>query len=211
MTRLFLLCCLVGCARAEPSTVDGNGATPTPDMGMRPIDARSVDAPTSGACGQPFTGVLASWDFAGEVGSQLATTVSATAAGVSAGNVSRSAALTAVSGASSINASNWPLALQRDLTKYYTVTLSAPSGCALQVTAIAVDAHASSTGPLMAVLATSNDNYGQTMPVSTTAPSTPVMSIATGMIEMRIYGYAASGTAGTLRLQNTLSITGSVQ
>jgi len=34
---------------------------------------------------------------------------------------------------------------------------------------------------------------------------------ATTALEVRIYGFAASATTGTMRVQNTLSITGSLQ
>ena len=100
-----------------------------------------------------------------------------------------------------------------DVTKYYTFSITPPSGCAMTLTSAAVDAKSSGTGPTMAAIATSADTYTATAAVSTTAASTPALTVvgATGAIEIRIYGYAASATGGTMRLQTTLSVSGSLQ
>ena len=52
----------------------------------------------------------------------------------------------------------------------------------------------------MAAVATSTGAFAQTAPISTTMPST-----------VRIYGFSASATTGTMRVQNMLTVTGSVQ
>src|SRR5260221_462376 len=116
--RAALLSLLVGCASASITA---------PDAVARVPDAKTGDAPVA-ACGHVYSGVIATWSFAGELGSQAATPAATAATGMSAGSVSRSAALTAVSGASSINSSNWPAITQRDPMKYYTLSVTAPAG-----------------------------------------------------------------------------------
>jgi hypothetical protein len=37
------------------------------------------------------------------------------------------------------------------------------------------------------------------------------VTAASGTLEIRIFGYAATGASGTLRVQNTLQVSGSVQ
>lgn len=177
-----------------------------------PKGSGSHDAATTG-CAQAFTGVLATWDFTGAAGNQASTAVKTTATGVVAGAVQRAAGLTAVSGANAINSSNWSLAAQPDLTKYYAFTIAPPSGCTLAISMVSIDAKASGTGPAMGALATSVDSYAQTTAISTAAPSTPALAPPPQVapIELRMYGYGATATAGTLRLQTTLSITGSLQ
>ena len=134
-----------------------------------------------------------------------------TATGITAGAVQRAAALTAVSGANSINSSSWPTAAQADATKYYALTIAPPSGCMLSLTALAIDAKASGTGPAAAAVATSLDAFAQLVTISTSAASTPAVTATHGgPIELRVYGYSASAAAGTLRLQGTLSVQGSL-
>ena len=210
-----------GCATAVPDAVDKDAGADPADAAASSLDAPTaidagVDPPLDAAppaCAQPFTGVLASWDFASEPGSQASTAVASFATGVTATAVTRSPGLTAVSGAGSINASSWPTSAQRDLAKYYALTLSPPTGCALALTSLAIDARASGTGPTSAVVATGADGFAQTAAVSTAAATSAPVAVtgATASVEVRIYGFAASGAAGTMRLQSTLTVTGSLQ
>lgn len=199
---------LVGCAQAGESM---DGMIDAPPMQITP-DARP-DGMMSGGCASPFSGTLASWAFTGEPGNQAQTAFTSKATGVTAGAVTRSAGLTAVIGAGSINASGWPMAAQLDPTKYYTVTIAPPAGCTLSITTAFVDARASGTGPTMAAVATSADSYAQTSSVSTTAGTAASVAVAnaSSTVEVRIYGYAASAAGGTMRLQNQLSFMGSIQ
>lgn len=204
---------LAACASASESSGGQVDAAAGDDAATQPNkDAAQpgADAP-AGGCANAFTGTLATWDFSGEPGTQASTAAASTATGVSAGAVTRSAALTAVSGANAINSSNWPIAAQPDATKYYAMTLTAPAACTLSITSLAIDAKASGTGPTMAGVGSSLDSFAQLVGISTSAPSTAAMALGdTATIELRVFGYAASGTAGTLRLQTTLSVVGSV-
>ena len=203
---LLLLAMWSGCATADHATAS---------------DASTHDAPRSdahvdghsGACAMAFSGALATYDFTGTTGSQTTTAASATAPGITAGDISRAAGLTAASGATSINASGWPTAAQLDPTKYYTLSITPPAGCSLDVTSLTADVKSSGTGPASAAVATSADAFAQTTAVSTTAPSTPTVSVsgASGSVEIRIYGFSATGGTGTMRVQNTLRVTGALR
>lgn len=206
---------LAACARGrsdEPVGVDGSSLPSIDAPDGIAIDAPRPDGPPATACADVFSGTLAAWTFTGESGSQASTNVSANAHNVVAGAVTRATALTAVSGSGSINSSNWPTATTRDATKHYAFTISPPSGCTLTLTGVMIDARASGTGPAQAQLATSVDNFAAASAVSTTAPATVAFTAtATGTIEVRVYGFAAGASMGTLRLQNTLAITGDLQ
>lgn len=222
---VWIAICCAGCASANApgnsGPVDaprqqGGGDGPGPDAPSRVNPDAPVgplpDAPVSGGCTSPSSGVLATWSFSGQTGNEATVAASSSASGVTAGNVARSSGLTATTGSGSINSSNWPLTAQLDPTRYYTLTIAPPAGCALDLTSAAVDAKASASGPAMAAIATSADSYTQTSAVTTSAPSTPALAVsgATGMVEVRIYGFSASSTSGTLRLQTTLTLSGAV-
>jgi hypothetical protein len=205
-------------ARYEPQADDGThdaavqgGADAAHQTGD--ASTASADASSTGTCASAMTGVLATYSFSGATGTQASTAASSTTAGMVAGSITRSATLTAVTGATSINSSNWPLTPQLDATKYYTLTLTPPSGCKLSLTSATIDTKASSTGPAMASVATNADAYAATVALATSGPSSPALAVvdATGAVEIRFYGYAATSTAGTFRLQNTLTVSGSLK
>jgi hypothetical protein len=215
---LVLTVSCVGCAtaidpRISPGDARPDGLVETHDAQL--VDSMRVDGalPDGNSSGCGFSGVLATWTLTGASGSQASTAASAMAPGVTAGAISRSSGLTAASGTGSINSSNWATGAQPDSMKYYTVSIAAPAACALQVTSLSVDVKASGTGPTKAAFATSADGFAQTGAISTTAPSTPSTSITgtNGSLEIRIYGYSAGGAIGTMRVQNTLSVTGTLQ
>ncbi len=202
----------VGGASADASRSSG-GADGRADAADSPDGAPSVqpDAAPAGGCG--YSGELATWSFTGQPGSQASTVAASSAPGVTAVSVSRASSLTAAAGSGSINASNWPTTAQLGATSYYTFSIKAPAGCTAHVTSVAVDAKSSGTGPGSAALATSADAFAHTAAVSTSGPSTATLSASSvgGSLEIRVYGYAATGAGGTMRLQNTLTVTGTLQ
>ena len=214
-SSLLLIAWCAGCASAREeiandkadAAVGGGSDARDPDAGQ----VTGTDSGSTGGCA--FSGVLATWTFSGETGNQASTAAASSATGVTASVVQRSATLTAVSGANSINASNWPAAAARDTAKYYTLTITPPATCMVALTTAAIDAKASGTGPASAVVSTSVDAFAQTVAVSTAAAGTVTLSTSptSNAIELRVYGYAATGTAGTLRLQTTLTINGTIQ
>jgi hypothetical protein len=218
---LAIVSCMVGCATADLQEPDHGGAGGGADAhladGPRSDAAGGgghPDAPaSSGTCATAYSGVLATWVLTSATGNQASTAASGLQGGVTAGALTRSSGLTAVSGAGSINSSNWATSAQPDTTKYYTFSITPPAGCTLTLSAASVDAKASSTGPASAALGTSNDAYGATQAVSTSAATAVSLHVnaVTTAVELRVYGYAASATTGTFRIQNTLSLTGAIQ
>jgi len=183
-----------------------SGVTADAPSGERP------DAPPAQS-GCAFSGVLATWDFSGDTGNEASKAVASTAANITAGAFARGSGLTATTGSGSINSSNWPTAASADATKYYTVTITPAAGCTMDLTSVAIDARASASGPATAGVGTDADQFMYGSQVSTTAPSTPALSVtgATGAVEIRIYGWSATGGTGTFRVQNTFSVSGSLQ
>jgi hypothetical protein len=200
-------------AAGDPDAAEHVDASPpgTPDASPPGTpDASPPDAPPTSSCA--YSGALASWDLSGQPGSQASTPASSSATGVTAGAIIRQPTLTATSGSGSINASNWPTATALDTTKYFTVTLTAPSGCTLDVQKLSITAKSSTTGPATAVVATSADAFAHTTSISTAGTaSTPTLSASGASVEIRIYGYGAGGTGGTMRVQGTLTVTGALQ
>jgi hypothetical protein len=156
---------------------------------------------------------LATWDFTGQPGSEASVSASSTAPGVTAGDFSRSSSVTAASGSGSINSTNWTTSATADTSKYYTLSVAPPAGCTISVAALSVNAKSSSTGPSIGGAATSDDSYTALASLATNTTSTPILSVAnsSGSIEIRLYGYGASGSSGTMRIQGTFTVSGAIQ
>ena len=167
----------------------------------------------SGQCHTGGGGELAVWDLTGQPGTQTSTPAASTLAGVTAQPLARSLGLMPSPASDSISSFNWPTGSQPDPQSYYTMSISAPSGCSLSVSSVMLDVLSSGTGPASADLTTSEDGFSQVVPVSTTAPSPVSISVtaASGMLELRVHGYAAAATTGTMRIQNQLTIMGTVE
>jgi hypothetical protein len=175
------------------------------------------DAPpeTTGGCsGHGTTGTLVTFDLSSQTGSEASAPPTTMVTGIAAGSLTRSSALTAVSGAGSINSSAWGTGATADPTRYYTFTVTPAAGCSVSLTSLALNVQASATGPTKGDVATSADTFA-THSASFAGTSTPTVTLsvtsATGAIEIRVYGYGASGSGGTFRIQNTLSLSGSIQ
>jgi hypothetical protein len=198
----------------EPDASRGGSATPDAPNSSPPTDAPSGglhgDAPAASGC--TFSGVLATWDFSGETGSETSKGVATTAANITATAFTRGSGINATSGSGSMNSNNWPTASSADATKYYTVTITPAAGCTLSLTSVAIDAKSSASGPSTAGVGTDADQFAQHTTVSTTAPSTPALSVtgATGAVEIRVFAWSATGATGTFRVQNTFSVSGAL-
>jgi len=199
------------------SASDDGQADATVDAGDDASDASggddASDASDASTCSYTFTGTLATYDFSLEPGNQVSTAASSSASGLTAGAISRSSAITAQSGAGSINSYNWATTTTIDTTRYYTLTLTPPAGCALGLTSMSVDNKASGSGPLDGAAATSADGFTSTTTFATTSVANVSLSVsgATSAVEIRIYGYDASLSAGTWRIQNTMTVSGSLK
>jgi hypothetical protein len=220
---LSVVGCAVGVGATGSSDNDPNGGQgdsgplelPSTDGGLDVVGSNVDSSPTTADAGSSCaasTGVLVTYDFTGQPGNQTSTAATSTMAGATAGSAARSTSITAVAGAGSINASDWSTS-SIDPTRYYTLTVTPSGSCALDITSVSIDTKASGTGPSTAAIATSDDNF---VTMSSFTPGTvQVVSLsvtgATTAVEVRIYGYSASGTEGTLRIENTLTVSGALQ
>lgn len=224
---LLLASCLVACSSFSPELGSepfacGDGDPTCPDgyvcmtntAGVRVCSdgtgSGSGSGSNTGNCNTPYSGVLVTYSFTGATGSQASTAGTAGTSGVTVGPIARSTGLTSAAGTGSINSSNWPTAATLD--KFYTVTITPPSGCKLAVTGASVDITTSGTGPTTAILATSADSFAAHVTLSTSAVANATLNATTnGGIEIRIIGESAAATTGTMRVQNTLTFSGALQ
>jgi hypothetical protein len=176
-------------------------------------DAGDTDSPTTGCAGHGFSGTLVAFDLTSQSGSETSAAATTSATGVTGGAISRASGLTAVSGSGSINSSGWGTGSSADPTKYYTFTVTPGAGCTLALTSLTLDVKASTTGPASGDVATSVDAFSTHLGAFS-GTATPTVSLGVGgvtPIEIRVYGYGASSTGGTYRVENTLTLTGSIQ
>ena len=184
----------------------------TADTGV--VDAGATDGNV--LCAQHgFSGTLVAFDLSGQSGSEASAPPASMASGVSAGPLARSGALSAnaVTGSGSMNTNGWPTSGSPDDLRYYTFTITAPATCAVTLSSLAIAVRASATGPSAASLATSEDGFASRVPFGTTgAVNVAITSAnnASGTIELRIYGYSATGSGGTFRVENLLTLSGSL-
>ncbi len=169
----------------------------------------------SGCVGHGTTGALVTFDLSSQSGSETTAAATKSATGVTGGaTLARASGLTAVSGSGSINSSGWPTSTTATATDYYTLTVTPAAGCSVTLSSIALDVKASSTGPAKGDVATSADTFG-THTASFAGTATPTVALTgvtgTGPIEVRFYGYAATGSSGTFRIENTLTLSGSIE
>jgi hypothetical protein len=204
------------CGSADPTCPDGYTCRMTGTgsgiCAENPMGSGSGTHP-GGGCTEGGAGQIALWDLTGATGDQASSPASMTLPGVTSQPLTRSPSLMATVGTNSINSSNWPTGGTADSASYYTLALAAPSGCALQVTGIMLDVKSSSSGPASGSLATSEDGFSQQVPVSTSVPGNVSISVtaASGMLELRVSGFAAGASTGTMRIENQLVITGTVE
>ncbi len=206
-----------GVALADASTVfpDAKSSTDAPHHGDAPDAGGSGSG--SSSCADATSGVLATWAFAGATGDQASQPAASTAAGATAGAIVRSSDLVAESGADSINSSAWPIAATLDTAQgYYTVSLTPPTGCTVSLTSASITGRASGSGPASASVGTSADAFAQVTAITvsaTDATSTPALAVNAdaAAVEVRIFGYAATSSSGTFRLDGTLTLSGSLQ
>jgi hypothetical protein len=120
-----------------------------------------------------------------------------------------------------INYQNWTTATSIDTNDYYEFTVTPNSNIETTLDSLAFDARRSNTGPQNIEFRSSLNSYSSSLSTNsldsagsfssftTTLPSASFTSL-TSPITFRIYGYSASGTAGTFRLDN-VTLYGSTQ
>jgi hypothetical protein len=205
---------------SAPDVEDAGSPDAAPEAGADASPDAATDAgPESGSdagitcASHGYSGALVAFDLSAQPGSESSAPATSTAAGVSSTTLTRSSALNPASGGGSINASNWATGSTADATRYYTFTVTPASGCSVKLSSLALDVRASTTGPQSGDVATSVDAFAKHS-ASFAGTSTPTVSLSAsggGAIEVRIYGYGAGGSAGTFRIQNTMTLSGSIQ
>lgn len=196
---------------ADGSSGANDGAAAVKDASVVVPDA-ALDSATAGPCA--FAGQLVSFDLTKLAGVQANLAASAKAPGVTATALAR-VGVTVVSSSQAMNASDWSTG-GVDSSKHYVFSVSPPAGCTLSVTVLAIDLKASSTGPTMVAVGTSVDGYAALANVAVTtaggAANVPLAGIVavSGSVEVHVFGFNAASSSGTLRIQNTLSLSGAL-
>jgi hypothetical protein len=192
---------------------DGSAPHVAVDAGNKIDDAGvttpEMDASSGTACSG--SGTLVTYDFSSEPGNQTSTLAASSMSGVTVSAITRASAITAVAGTGSMNASNWSMS-GIDTTRYFTFSITPSGACSLDITSIAIDTKASSTGPASVAIATSDDSFATKTSVTVNTSVTAKLSVSgsTKALEVRVYGFDATGTAGTMRIDNTLTVTGAL-
>lgn len=223
---------LLGCAKGGTDDVGdelapvvedaGGGSSVTPPSssggpsdaggGTKP-DAASGDAGSdatpSTSC--TYSGTLVTFDLGSLSGAAPEAAPTSKATGVTATALKR-VGVTAVSGSGALNANNWPTG-NVDKGKYFTFTVAPPAGCAITLAKLSLTLDASSTGPSSASAGTSVDAFGalRNVPIGN-ATDVTLQGVAGigGVVEVRIYGSSAQASSGTLRIDKSLSLSGSL-
>jgi hypothetical protein len=203
----------------DGAVTDGGAASDSAAATDAPSDQAASDAaldsapmgPEASTCPMTgFMGVLAAYVTTGLPGDEASVPSSSVPAGVTAAPLSRSSALVASSAANSIDSKNWPTTATADDNSYYTISVTPPAGCTLTLTSLAIDVKASADGPTAGDVATSVDAFAtHTGSLPGTATTTlPLTASSPGAIELRIYGYQATTSDGSFRVQSTLTLSG---
>jgi hypothetical protein len=192
------------------------GKSGAPEGGALAVDASG--APDGGAppaaCAFAYAGSLVSFDLAAVTGVPASVGPAAIAAGLTVTPLER-VGVTPVSASGALNASTWPTGgLQPG--KYYTFTVTAPAGCTMTLTTVVVDLKASTNGPKNAAVGSSVDKFAALAAATVTtaggAATVPVPGVVAiqGAVELRVFGFAAAASGGTLRVQDVLTLAGSL-
>jgi hypothetical protein len=188
----------------EPDTGAPLPDSGTPEAGLS--DAGST-CPVHGV-----SGILVTFDLSGQPGNEASAAATSSVTGVTAGPISRSVGLTPVSGTDSINSSGWPAGTAPDKNLFDTFTITPAAGCTVTLTSLSIDVKASPTGPAHAEVGTSADGYTTvSTPFAGTSTETVTLSASgTAPITVRVFGYGATSSAGTLRIENTMTLSGTI-
>ncbi len=170
---------------------------------------------------------LAQWNFDSStpVPTAIATNVSATNATIGSGVGGPTYPAGNPSSGKAFSGTGWNVPAL-DLTKYVEVSLSPANSYSLAIAQLSFDEQRSGTGPTTWSLRSSLDNFAtdiNTTPTSTTSPTSNgsftsrVVSLSANAsfqnvstpVTFRIYGFGASGAAGTWRFDN-ITVTGAV-
>ena len=100
-----------------------------------------------------------------------------------------------------------------DKTLYYTFSVTPAAGCTLSLASLAIQTAASGTGPANFDVGTSVDNYTalSTAYAGTSTDTVTLSASAAGAITVHVFGYGATGSGGTMRIEGTMTLSGSIE
>lgn len=157
--------------------------------------------------------IQVTYTFTGAAGNEASFAPDAQPAGMSAGSVARGAGLTPASAAGAFSSSAWTTLTSRDLTDYYTVSISPQSGFLMTLTRLELDEARSGTGIRAWSIYSSLDGFSAALasfsvPDDTATRQNEGVDLSgafanlSSSVEFRIYGFQAEGSAGTWRIDN---------
>lgn len=163
--------------------------------------------------------LLVGWDFAGisgiTAGSVTSNVADADMDDTSTMLISRGSGLTPASNSGGYAANNWSTPF--DATDYYEFNAIADDGYIFDVTNVTLNIRRSSTGPSNFVIRSSADNFTSDLDTFVAVANggyvAPVSVSAQTNVTFRLYGYDASGAAGSMNLGgagNDLVIQGTI-
>ncbi|GAB3952497.1 hypothetical protein GCM10028805_34650 [Spirosoma harenae] len=163
----------------------------------------------------PSVAQIVTYNFAGAPGSQVSQPAASNDPSLTASAIRRGSGIVEIAGTGSINSRNWNR-LSQDASDYYEFTLNPTSGHQLNITHLDFFINKSATGPNNYLVAYSIGGGPETTASSGTIPTANVdqsvgitLSINTPQpVRFRIYAWGATNVLGTLKLTNTLTVTG---
>jgi Secretion system C-terminal sorting domain len=170
---------------------------------------------------------LAVWDFENATTPTAPSNTAANgiASPISLGAAQAASYFTGFSSLKAISTTGFPSTTTPDLTKYYEFTITPNAGFGVNISEISFHIQRSNTGPTGWVLRGSTDNFVTAINVATNTVAVPTVFASTQQttgtittnaslqsisnITFRLYGIGASGTSGTMRIDN-LTILGTI-
>ena len=183
----------------DTSTAPDSSAAPDAGVDMDAGGNPDVAVIDSGStCPSVINGTLATFDFAGALGTQASTPAKTMATGITAGAIS-------------LNSTNWATGAL-DKARYVTFVITPDPKCTLDITSVTIDTLSSKTGPVAGDIGTDNDNFATTTAFVPGGSNVVKLSVnaATKAVEVRVYGHGGSSLGGTMRVQTILTVTGAL-
>jgi len=156
-------------------------------------------------------GQIATYSFAGALGSEATYPIDAQPINASFTPMSRGAGVTASAAANTFSASNWSVA-GLDATDYFAFSVQPTVGFRMRLDSLVLDERRSNTGIRDWAVRSSLDNFATNLitvnvPDNDAARTAKVVlpasfSTLSTVVEFRIYGYNAEAAGGTWRLDN---------
>src|SRR5689334_17624713 len=164
---------------------------------------------------------LLTWESTGLLGSEASFPSTTNTSGLLSSSITRGAGLTAAANANRINATAWTItAVPGDAitnNDYFEFTITPTAGNLFSVTQFVFNYERSATGAPNLFVRSSIDGYTTDLgsisglPASITSGNIIAISGVTGRssaVTFRIYGYAATGAAGSAGFENSLTVAG---